>query len=484
MRPERHLLQEQALVPLLPAMLGGLVGLIGASRPAPWYDEAATLSAIDRSPAQLLDMVQRVDVVHATYYFAAMGWTVVAPESVQSLRTLSAVGVALTAGLVTLLALRTLPRRTALSAGIATALLPGLAVQALEARGYAWTAAAAVAMTLALLAAIENGRRRDWVAYSVLCAAGLWLFLYLGLLVLAHGAAVMVGARQRGRAWFASASLAWLTSVPLAVMSLDQVGQIGPHDPDLVELVGRLAVNQWFASLRSHEAALGPLQLSAGLLAVSVWVLVVRGLRSSLRGDDRVRQLALVCAMWIALPMVVVAAVSLTGRQFYQERYFTFVTPAVALLLVLGVASLPRRWSLLAAAALVALTLPVLAHHRTASPKFDDYRTLAASVQSHRPDLVVFSHAGARGVRVTYPRSFEGVEDWTELTTSVTSGTLWGIQRPARALTAAEVSGKSVLVFTPVRFPDPYLRRLLRLGCRETGQRTVDHRYAVVPLSC
>jgi len=404
-RPERHLLQEQALVPLLPAMLGGLVGLIGASRPAPWYDEAATLSAIDRSPAQLLDMVQRVDVVHATYYFAAMGWTVVAPESVQSLRTLSAVGVALTAGLVTLLALRTLPRRTALSAGIATALLPGLAVQALEARGYAWTAAPAVAMTLALLAAIETGRRRDWVAYSVLCAAGLWLFL-------------------------------------------------------------------------------GPLQLSAGLLAVSVWVLVVRGLRSSLRGDDRVRQLALVCAMWIALPMVVVAAVSLTGRQFYQERYFTFVTPAVALLLVLGVASLPRRWSLLAAAALVALTLPVLAHHRTASPKFDDYRTLAASVQSHRPDLVVFSHAGARGVRVTYPRSFEGVEDWTELTTSVTSGTLWGIQRPSRALTAAEVSGKSVLVFTPVRFPDPYLRRLLRLGCRETGQRTVDHRYAVVPLSC
>ncbi len=84
--------RDALLLPLV-GLLATAVVALGSWRPSLWTDEAATLSAAQRSRRDLWRMLQHLDAVHGLYYAAMHVWTQVAGTSPLALRLPSAVAV-------------------------------------------------------------------------------------------------------------------------------------------------------------------------------------------------------------------------------------------------------------------------------------------------------------------------------------------------------------------------------------------------------
>ena len=177
--------------------------------------------------------------MHGGYYVVLRGWTWFTGDSIEAVRAFSALGVGVTAAATVLLVARHQRLRVAVAAGLVTGIVPGLAWTALDGRSYAWSAAFAVLATLALENACRHRKRpRDWVLYGIVCVLACCWHLYLVLLVLGHGAAVMVG--------FPKGRIPWtLTAIGTAIARR-------AARPDRVEPAGPGGVAD------RHELLLGP----------------------------------------------------------------------------------------------------------------------------------------------------------------------------------------------------------------------------------
>jgi mannosyltransferase len=464
------------------------LGLVASEDPSAWYDEAATVAAIDRSPVELVDMLWRVDAVHGLYYLAAMAWSALVGSSLVSLRALSAVGLGVAAGLVVLLAQRFTSATTAILAGFLAAIIPGLAWSALEARGYSWSAALAVLSGLTLLRAVEWSRQRDWVAYAAAIALGVWFFAYLALLVPAHGFAVALARRDRLSRWWPAALAGLGAASPLLVLAWTQSDQVAWIDVPASQLLQRVAVNQSFAQIREEDAAGGASALlvpACVCLALVTAVVCWSGVRRGVSTPPSERFGVALCLAWMLVPTVLIAGATLTGLQLYQERYLTFTVPAVVLVTAVGLTSWGVRTRAVAALGIVLLALPAFAHHRSSNPKFDDFRRLARSAAVAQPDAVVFSPSAARGVATTYPGEFPRAEDLSLAESPRRSGTLHGTSARPRSLTRLRVAGRTLLLVGRTgAVNDPWALRLSELRCVPEPTPTVDARYTVTTYNC
>jgi mannosyltransferase len=462
------------------------LSLAGGGRPSAWYDESATLAAVDRSPAQLTDLLGHFDAVHGAYYLVAMAWTHATSSTIFSLRALSALGLATAAGLVVLLMATFVSHPWPLVAGLVTAMTPGLAWSGLEARGYSWAAAVAVGMSYLLVVCRDRAEKRLWAAYAALATLGMWLSLPLALLVLAHGVALLTADRTLLRRWAAAAGVSMLLTVPLFVIAVRQREQVAWIDIAPRELAARVVVNQTFAGIRGEDAEPGLLLVAAVGLAVLGLSVGLLGLKRSLEAGRQQAFLAQLCLAWLLFPTLVLVAVTLIGPQIYQERYLILTVPTVSIAVTLGMMSLPGPARTSVGLLLVALAIPVLAHHRTAAPKYDDYRSLAAVAQGAEPSAVVFSSAAARGISMAYPAAFVGVEDLSLGPTGADSGTLFGRSSPPGTIGRVDVARRLVILYSPTGTPlraDAFGRRLLGLGCMPV-ERTTDLRYTATLLRC
>ena len=212
-----------SLAPLrAPALVGAfafVVSLIAIAVPGVWYDEAATISSATRTWPQLFAEIQTVDAVHALYYAGMHVWFDLVGYSPFTLRLPSAIAVGVAAAFTTVLG-----RQLGLGilGGIVFAVLPRTIWMGGEGRSYAFTAAAAVVLTVVLLRALRSGSRRAWVAYGMLVVISCLLFVYLALVVVAHA----VIARRVLRRWGVVVASAGLALVPFVLWTLGQKGQI------------------------------------------------------------------------------------------------------------------------------------------------------------------------------------------------------------------------------------------------------------------
>ena len=453
--------------PAAVGVLAALLAVAGAWRPSLWTDEAATLTAAQRSLPDLWRMLGTVDAVHGAYYAAMHPWVAVAGGSALALRLPSAFAVGLTAA-----GLCVLTRRLggsawlAVTAGVVVGLLPRTTWMGAEGRSYAATALAAVLLTLVAVSLTQppgTASRRRWLGYALLAAAAVVLNLYLALLVVAHGVTLLLrGRRDLLPRFVAAAAAAAVLAAPVLVVAAGQSAQLGDDRPDLLRLARGVLVNQTFlgdtptpttgASLSPGVADAGGLwQPAAVLLALAGWGVVAVGLVGLARrtpatapAGTPVRHRAELVGWalpWAFLPPLAVAALALAGPPVYNPRYFSFTAPAVALLLAVGLESLRGRGRLLAATALVlaAAAAPVYVSQRGPTAKSGtDWAQAAAVVHRHRAGEGVYfaprypQDAGPvvartlRSIRIAYPEAFAGLRDVTEISTPEASGTLTG----------------------------------------------------------
>ena len=278
-----------------------LIGLLGFTLavafswvPSLWYDEAATVIGSTRSWAQLADMLDSVDAVHGLFYALMHVWFDLVGYTPFTLRLPSAIATGVAAALIVPLVRRFAPRAAAVLAGLMFCLLPRITWMGEEGRSFALSALCALLLTLIFLSASRRSAARSvvqptgteakprvawlwWSLYFVVAIVATTLFLYVSLMVVAHGVTLAwtaLAARQRAwwgpgwwaaaRGWLAASVTAGLVLLPFVAEVVSQAGQVSWIKEIGATTFDDIVVVQWFL-FNPTFAALG-------------WVLILGGL--------------------------------------------------------------------------------------------------------------------------------------------------------------------------------------------------------------
>lgn len=432
--------RHRALLPAVLGIVGGLVSFLGSWIPSYWGDEAASVMSATRPLGSLFSALGNIDAVHGTYYVFLHFWIQVFGASELSVRLPSAVGAGLVVAGTVVLARILFTTRVAVMAGIVCAVLPRLTYMGAEGRSYALASAVGVWLTVALITRLRSRetRRRSWLGYSALLALGLYLFLYLGLIVLVHGAMVL---SQRpsaivARRWVWATALAALVAAPVIVVGALQHGQISFLAHRNYATFPRIAVDQWFGNVG---------------LAIACWSLIAIGIAVAIRRRDAA---ATPMVLWLFLPMAILFAVDKLIMPTYNERYLSFCVPAAAVLIALGISAIRVRWiGITALLAVIALAVPTYLAQRGpyAKPWGSDLRQAAELLAAHASpgDAVVFDEAvsASRKPRLAlhlYPQDFTGLKDVALATPYTDRPGLWDTTLPVSSL-GAQLVGTNVV---------------------------------------
>lgn len=404
--------------------LAALVSFVGCWIPQFWYDEMATLGAARRTPAQLMRLLGNVDAVHGAYYWFMDGWLRLVPDTELWTRLPGVVAIGLAGAGIHVLARRLTGPTTALVAAVFFAFLPSTVQTATEARPYAFTVAAAVWATLALVTlvrAILDGRRW-WPAaltYGVLLVTSMAFSILSAPLMAAHALSVLISRSTRRAIPIVLACMvaAVIVVSPLVLAVADQSGQVA--------WIGGYHYNP---VLRVNDIAFpNAPQLTLLALVVGVCTLVgivrARADRGSVATQPPPPGLTLpvIAWPWLIVPPILLGLYSLISPSFVT-RYLWFVAPAVALLLAAGVIRLADNriragvpmvavWT----AAFVVLALPTVVYLHTplTKPYGIDYRSATKYLAEHvaAEDCLVegdVAHADgtSRYIAEGYPQGF------------------------------------------------------------------------------
>lgn len=464
---------DALLVGLVATVVGGALLWV----PSVWYDEGATVVAATRSWSELWRTVQTVDIVHLAWYAVMHVWFDLVGYSPTSLRVPSAVVTGVAAGLTVVLGRRLVGRRAGVVAGLLLAVMPRTTLMATEGRSFALSTMLAVALTLLLLAAVDRGLGRRagrswpwWLGYAALAVVGTWSFLYLALLLVGHAVTLLVvllRARRSAPArrvlvgFVAAGAAAAAGTLPVALMSSAQSGQVGWIGAPSVETWRAFFVTQWSIGNTAFAVALWV----AVLAGVALLVLRARGQRrgaapaapASPAPDPAATPAApapvatpapgvlAVALPWLLVPTLTLLALSFVLDPLWSPRYQTFSSPALALLAAVAVTAVPWRRAvavLLVVAA--ALSAPSWWDQRQPTAKdvsaWDQVADLVATERAAEPEGTregivygpVRRHPAAtsRIIEYTYPDAFRGMEDFTLETPAAETGRLWEDQHP------------------------------------------------------
>jgi mannosyltransferase len=406
------------LDPLIVAVLGAAVSLVGAGRPSFWYDEAATISAsYSRSLGQLWQMLHNVDAVEGLYYVLMHGWfTVFAPTEFWS-RVPSGLAVGGAAAGVVMLGQQFSSRTVALTSGIVCAILPRATWAGVEARPYALSMMAAVWVTVLLVHATRRDNASAWLSYGLVLAVSVVLDVYLVLLCLVHLALICVHLRSRtvGVRFALTSALAGCAVLPVLIAAAGQTRQISWVAPIGHRTIEDVAIQQYFE--RNPQFAL----VSALLVvfAVTVWLF------TSAQPSDGDRQLLTLATAWLAIPTAVIVIWSALVHPVYTARYLSFTAPAVALVLGVCIGAVAgRRWVAAAIAGLLAIVAApnYVAVQRSPYAKYGmDYSQVADLIAAKSApgdcllvnDTVTFMPAPMRPLLAARPDAYRKLIDLT-----------------------------------------------------------------------
>jgi mannosyltransferase len=329
----------QVLGPWAIGVLAAVVSAAWASRPSLWFDEAATISAAaSRTLPELWRLLGHIDAVHGLYYLLMHGWFAIFPPTEFWSRLPSSLAVGAAAAGVTVFTGRFTPRVTAVCAGVIFAILPRITWAGIEARSYAFAVAAAVWLTVLLVAAVRRNKPRLWVGYALGLALSILLSLNLILLVTVYAAALPLLAPRGSRKspvirWAVASAVAVAIMTPFLVFAHGQVWQVNWIYPVSWHYAFDIILRQYF----DHSV---PFAVLTAVLIVAAIVARLCGVRSA---AGETRNLLLLCAAWVVIPTGLVVLYSAVNEPIYFPRYLILTTPAIAVIMAVCIVTIARK---------------------------------------------------------------------------------------------------------------------------------------------
>lgn len=371
--PPRHPL-DTALTGALAAVISGL----GASRPSLWFDEAATISAAThRSLPELWHLLTHIDAVHGLYYLVMHGWFTIFPATEFWSRVPSCLAVGAGAAGVVMLSRRFAGRRLSLCAGVIYAVLPRMTWAGIEARPYAFSAMAAVWLTVLWVAAARRNTVALWAGYGVAVVASTLLNIFTVLMVAVHAVVLRAWGceRRAGRRFIGASGMALAVLAPFLWFTRQQIRQVAwiraPDWHTVVEIVQQ----QYFDN--------------SVLFAIAAWALIAAAVvvvRAGARPAPE-RRLVVLCAAWMAVPTLATVAYSAMANPVYYPRYLIATAPAMAIALAVALTTVAgsRRAVISGLVVLVIAALPnYVVHQRGRYAKEGwDYSAVADVIDVH-----------------------------------------------------------------------------------------------------
>ena len=465
------------LVGVIPALAELVIGGYKLGGPSLWRDEGYTINSSQRSISQILALTWHQDAVHGLYYLLMHFVIGAFGTSAVVLRLPSLLAMCLAAAVTAVLGQRLArasglpaPSVTGIGAGLLLAAVPLTTYYSEDARPYGLVSLLGLTATYALVRGAAEFRWSWWVLYIAAVVLAVTLDLFALLLVVAHGIS-LVFARTRAPssaeapagdqpagdqpgASVAGAGLPgvgrlgrplaqWLVAVAAAVVLLAPVLYLGYRQAGALDWI-RAPDRATVIGLVRDLAGAGP-------LIPLVAVLAVCGAAANRRSRRGALTLPVVTLPWLALPPVLLLAVS-ELHPVYTERYVLYCFPALSLLVAAGLARITALASgrsfgqrsrvlavlpsaVLATVLAVSLIGPQLGI-RITSHRTDDLRTVTAIVAAHeRPgDAVFYLPQTTRVVGMAYPAPFRRLRDIALGQSPATSGTLLGVEVPGSVL--------------------------------------------------
>ena len=332
-------LRGRLLDPWAIAVFATVISGAWASRPSLWFDEGATISAsASRTLPELWRLLSHIDAVHGLYYLLMHGWFTLFPPTEFWSRVPSALAIGAAAAGVTVFTKQFSTRATAVCAGAVFAILPRTTWAGIEARSYAFAAAAAVWLTVLLVAAVRRNRPRLWVFYALALMLSILLNLNLILLLPVYAAMLPLLAPKKSRKssliwWAVTSAVAVGAMTPFIVFAHAQVWQVNWIYPVSWHYAFDIILRQYF----DHSV---PFAVLTAVLIVATVVARLAGVRPP-AGD--IRGLLIVCAAWIVIPTGLVVVYSAINEPIYYPRYLIFTAPAMAVVLAVCIVTIARR---------------------------------------------------------------------------------------------------------------------------------------------
>lgn len=421
--------RPRVLDPVAVAVLTIGTSAAGASRPSSWFDEAATISASTRSLPELSRLLGHIDAVHGLYYVMMHGWFAVFPVTEFCSRAPSCLAVGAAGAGVVVLTRQFAGRSVATSAGIVFAILPRTTWAGIEARSYAFTALAAVWLTILLVAAVRRNRWWPWLLYAAMLPAAVVLNAFLLLLVVVHAAviAVLSPARSAVLGWAVTSILGTGVATPFLLFTRTQFAQVSWLSPLSGDTVVEVLQDQYFDGST-------PFAIIAGALLATA--LALRLLRATTPAGGTAA-LAVVATAWMAIPTIALVGYTEFAAPIYYPRYLCFTAPAMALLLGVGVAEIARTPRRIAAVLLVltvaALPNYVLTQRGPYKHEGMDYSQVADVVTQHaKPgDCLVLDNTTSwkpgpiRPLLAARPDAYRGLVDLGRGSPATSTDELW-----------------------------------------------------------
>lgn len=424
-----------------------------------WYDEAATVSAANRSLSDLGRLVQNVDAVHGLYYLLMHWWVDLTGTSAFWVRLPSAIAIGVGVFGTYLLAKKLLDAKTALLAAALLLVLPRVTWAGIEARSSALTLALAVWLVLAFVLAVEKSTFARWAGFTALFVLGTWLNIFLALLAAAFAVTLWLVRADRHvwRSWLIASGVSLAASLPVVLAAKAQSAQLGGVQLPLATMVRSVAINQWFlgdtpaqgtdgggssSGISSADILSTPwLAAALGLTALGWFLVAVALLPERGRKEPWPPRVLAVAVPWLLVPSVIAISYSLLVSPLYHQRYFVFCAPALAILLACGLSRIPGRAVRIAlTVVLIGGSLVVYASQRGETAKSGYAWSQVAELveaQAKPGDSVYYGPRTppegptavktARLLALAYPQAFAGLTDVTLKASPADDGSLSGV---------------------------------------------------------
>ncbi|HEY8340821.1 MAG TPA: glycosyltransferase family 39 protein [Egibacteraceae bacterium] len=360
------------LAPALLIVVSAAAYLFRIGAASLWQDESWSAMLVRTGLGQFVELVRAESGSQVLYYSLLRAWSGFG-HSESWLRLPSALCAIAALVVCYRLALRLFDRNVALVALALLGVNPFFVFYAQEARGYTLATLLITAATLALVTAVESGRRRDWLGCALLASLAAYAHLLSIFVIVAHAlalAALRPADRDRGGLLLAAGATAVLLT-PLALLVWGGSGQVsGVAQPSLRDILDVAVV------LAGNRGWLGNLVVALAWAAAGGAAVVVA--RRHGRGLQTWRW-ALVLA-WSVVPGALALALSLTSPVL-SARYLIVALPGLCLLAALGLARLsdPRVLGVVLLVVLVASGARIV--DRAGAVRYDeDWRTITHAV--------------------------------------------------------------------------------------------------------